>query len=148
MHEMLTTNAKKLLFAECALLSVITAVLVVLFSGKYIFHFEQVTLNVYTNGTSDFSTNVTSLVRSVGTIAIFSLFLGVVTGTAIGLTCSQHNNRPSSMSGTVGYEEQIAKMGLVVIKKTDEGITYTLTDHGRRFLRDYRFLEGTEELSV
>ena len=146
---MLKNNAKKLLVVECVLLSVVATLLFTfLFSGKYTFHFEQVTLNVYKNGTSDFSANVTNLVRSLGTVALFSLFLGVVTGAAIGLTCSQHVTTSDSTSETAGYEELMTQMGFVIIKKTEEGITYTLTDHGRRFLKDYRFLERTDQMTV
>jgi len=36
-------------------------------------------------------------------------------------------------------------MGFVEINETDGATTYKLTDRGRRFLRDYRFLEKTEE---
>ena len=143
-NELLTPKAKKLLFIECALFSILATVLFTLmFSRNYTFHFQQVTLNFYTNGTSDFSANATSLVRSLGTVAVFSLFFGVTTGAAIGLTCSAHSEPTNSHSNA--YEEEMTKMGFIVVNKTDEGTTYKLTELGRRFLRDYRFLEKTEE---
>ena len=144
---MLTANGKILLAIECALPCVVATLLfALLFSGKYTFHFQQVTLNFYTNGTSDFSANVTSLVRSLGTIAVFSLFLGVVAGAAIGITCSPHIGTRKSSSNP--YDEELTKMGFVIISKTDEGTTYRLTELGRRFLRDYQFLERTEDIAV
>jgi len=144
-----TSKAKKLLFIECALFLIIATMLFgFMFFHSFTFHFEQVTLNVYKNGTSDFTTNVTSLVRSLGTIAVFSLFFGVATGAAIGLTCSPHIETANSALGPGAYEEEIEKLGFVVINKTDEGTTYRLTEHGRRFLNDYRFLERTEETAV
>ena len=142
-------KAEKLLVIECALFSIFATVLFALmFSRNYTFHFQQVTLNFYTNGTSDFTTNVSTLVRSLGTVAVFSLFFGVTTGAAIGLTCSPQIKKSNSPSQESGYEEEMTKMGFVVINKTDEGTTYTLTDHGRRFLRDYRFLENTEDVKA
>lgn len=118
-----------------------------MFSRYYLFHFGQVTLNTYVNGSSDFTTNAASLVRSLGTIAVFSLVFGVATGAAIGLAYSPHKDTFGS-AGLGRYEEAMTKLGFVVINKTEQGTTYTLTDHGRRFLRDYRFLERTEEVTV
>jgi len=148
-NELLTTKAKKLLFIECALFSITATVLFgFIFFHSYTFHFEQVTLNVYKNGSVDFTTNVTSLVRSLGTVAVLSLFFGVTTGAAIGLTCKSHIDTANSASSPGSYEREMTKLGFVVINKTDEGTTYTLTEHGRRFLRDYRFLERTEETTI
>lgn len=144
--ELLGAKAKKLLLVECASFSIFAAALCALiFSRSYVFHFEQVTMNFYTNGSTDFSTDVTSLVRSLGAVALFSLVFGVATGAAIGLTCSAHVEGFDSESQEKRYEEEMTKMGFVVINKTEEGTTYRLTDLGRRFLRDYRFLEKTEE---
>ena len=148
-NELLTPKAKKLLFIECTLFSIIATMLFgFMFLHSYTFHFQQVTLNVYKNGTEDFTTNVTSLVRSLGTVAVFSLFFGVATGASIGLTCNPHIETANSTLGPSAYEEEVEKLGFVVINETDEGTTYKLTEHGRRFLRDYRFLERTEETTV
>jgi len=148
-YELLTTNAKRFLVIECALFSILAATLVaVMFSRNYTFHFEAVTLNYYTNGSSDFTTNVAGLVRSLGTVAVLSLFFGVTTGAAIGLTCSAQPKTPNSASDLNWYEEEVARLGFVVVNKTDQGTTYELTDLGRRFLRDYRFLEKTENATI
>ena len=146
---LLNPQAKKILFIECALFSIFATVpLALMFSGNYTFHFEQVTLNYYTNGSSDFTTNVTRLVRSLGALTVFSLFFGVTTGAAIGLTYTAQFKKSSSAPLLSRYEEEMTKMGFIVINKTSEGTTYKLTDLGRRFLRDYRFLEKTEETTV
>jgi len=114
-----------------------------MFLPTYTFHFEQLTLNYYTNGKVDFTTDVSSLVGSLTTVSLLSLVFGVTIGAAIGLTCSPHFEPTDSRLSN--YEEEMAKMGFVVITKTDEGTTYRLTDYGRRFLREYRFLEKTEQ---
>jgi hypothetical protein len=143
---LLGVKAKRLLAVELASFSVLAALLfTVMFLHSYTFHFEQVTLNYYTNGKADFSTDVSSLVRSLGTVAMLTLFFGVTIGAAVGLTCSPHFETASSKSGRSNYEGEMAKMGFVVITKTAEGTTYQLTDHGRRFLSEYRFLEKTEQ---
>lgn len=142
-------RAKRLLFFECTLVSILAAALLTLvFSRAYTFHFQQVTLNFYMNGKSDFTADVSSLVRSLGTVAIFSLTFGVTTGVAIGFTCSPRSETMKSASNTNTYEEEMTKMGFVEINKTEQGTTYKLTENGRRFLRDYRFLEKTEEVTI
>jgi hypothetical protein len=114
-----------------------------MFLHSYTFHFEQVALNYYTNGKVDFTTDASSLVRSLATVAILSLVFGVTIGAAVGLTCSPHFE--ATDSERTNYEEEMAKMGFIVITKTDEGTTYRLTEFGRRFLREYRFLEKNEQ---
>jgi len=116
-----------------------------MFIHSYTFHFEQLTLNFYTNGKIDFTTDATILVRTLATIAMLSLVFGVASGAAIVLTCSPHLKAPASPSRLSGYEEEMTKAGFVVISKTEGGTAYALTDLGRRFLREYRFLEKTEE---
>lgn len=83
-------------------------------------------------------------VRSLGTVAAFALIFGVATGAAIGLTCSHHVVTSASANPNA-YEEEVTKTGLVVINKTNEGTTYQLTELGRRFLKEYRFLEKNTE---
>jgi hypothetical protein len=142
---LLTAKAKKLLVLESALISTLAIVLLALiFFPKYTLHFQQVTLNYYTNGKTDFTANATNLVRSLGMVAELSLVFGAVAGAAVAFTISTHFTASNSTPTSGGYEEQVAKMGFVVVHKTDEGTTYKLTDLGRRFLRDYRFLEKTE----
>ena len=141
---MIDVKAKKLLVVELASFSILATLLFAfMFLRSYTFHFQQVTLNFYTNGKVDFTTDASNLVRSLGTVAMLSLVFGVTIGAAVGLTCSPHfaaNSGPGS-----NYEEEMDKMGFVVITKTDEGTTYQLTDLGRRFLREYRFLEKPEQ---
>jgi hypothetical protein len=140
-------KAKKLLVIELASFSILATLLFALmFLPSYTFHFEQVTLNYYTNGKVDFTADVSGLVRSLATVAILSLVFGITIGAAVGLTCSPHFE--AADSGRSSYEEEMAKMGFVVITKTDEGTTYRLTEHGRRFLSEYRFLEKTEETTA
>ena len=143
---MLSVKAKRFLVVECALLAVLAVPLFILmFVHSYTFHFEQLTLNYYTNGKVDFTTDAAGLVRSLATIAMLSLIFGITTGAAIGLTCSPHLKASNSAAGLGGYEGEMSKAGFVEINKTDQGTTYKLTNLGRQFLRDYRFLEKTEE---
>jgi len=139
-------KAKKLLVIELASFSILATLLFAfMFLRSYTFHFQQVTLNFYTNGKVDFTTDASNLVRSLGTVAMLSLVFGLTIGAAVGLTCSPQFGSTDSRSGAGNYEEEMSKMGFVVITKTDEGTTYQLTDLGRRFLREYRFLEKTEQ---
>lgn len=142
---MFGVKAKRLLVIELASLStLVSLLLVVMFLQSYTFHFQQLTLNYYTNGNVDFTTDASSLVRSLGTVAMLTLFFGITIGAAIGFTCSPNIQAADSKTGTTNYEENMAKMGFVVITKSEQGTTYQLTDLGRRFLREYRFLEKTE----
>ena len=128
---MLGVKAKKLLVIELASFSILATLLFAfMFLPSYTFHFEQVTFNYYANGKADFSTNVSSLVRSLATVSILSLVFGITIGAAVGLTCSPHFEAADSKSRRSSYEEEMAKMGFVVITKTDEGTTYQLTDFG------------------
>ena len=146
---LLTTRAKKFLVAECSLVGVLATLLIVLtFFHNFTFHFQQVTLNFYTNGKFDFTADATSLVRSLGVVAVLTLFVGVVTGAAIGITCSLPPEASAQASGLSAYERELTKLGFVVINKADGETTYTLTDHGRRFLKEYRFLEKVEEVDA
>ena len=139
-------KAKVLLAFELVFLfGFATAITALMLLHNYTFHFEKVTLNIYTNGTSDFTTDATNLVRSLGAIAILSLVFGIAGGTAVGLTYNAHLNRTQSKTESEGYEERIANAGFVKIDKTSEGTTYQLTETGRRFLAEYRFLEKLEK---
>ena len=143
---MIGVKAKKLLVIELASFSIFATLLFAfMFLHSYTFHFEQVTLNYYTNGKADFTTDVSSLVRSLATVSLLSLVFGVTIGAAVGLTFSPHFEAADSKPRRSNYEEEMTRMGFVVVTKTAEGTTYQLTDHGRRFLREYRFLEKTEQ---
>lgn len=138
-------RAKTLLAVELGSLTLlVSALFVAMFLNSYTFHFEQLTLNFYTNGKVDFTTDASSLVRTLGTVAFLTLFFGITVGAAIGLTYSLHAK--ATRPGQTNYEEDVAKMGFVVITKTEQGTTYQLTDLGRQFLKEYRFLDKTEQV--
>ena len=134
-----------LVFELVFLFGFATAITALMFLHNYTFHFEKVTLNIYTNGSTDFTTDATNLVRSLGAIAILSLVFGVAGGAAVGLTYNTHPKGIESKTGAEGYEEKIANAGFVKIDRTSEGTTYQLTEFGRRFLAEYRFLEKLEK---
>jgi len=122
--------------------------MVVLISGlmflpSYTLHFDQFTVDFYKNGQIGFTTDAAGLVRSMGAVAMMALVFGVVLGAAIGLTRNvQSRTNPALELGP--YEDALAITGLVKITKTNDSKTYQLTDHGRRFLREYRFLDKAE----
>jgi predicted transcriptional regulator len=93
----------------------------------------------------DFTTDVTGLVKSLATVAMLSLVFGTATGGAVGLTYSANLKTADSTTRRREYDAELAQKGLVVINRTGEGVTYQLTDLGRRFLREYRFLDKLEE---
>lgn len=143
---MLSLKVKELLATEFALLFALAAPLVALmFLHSYIFHFDQLTLNYYVNGKADFTTDAGGLVRSLAMVAVLSLIFGSTIGAAIGLTCSSRLKPSNPAGGLSRWDEEVTKSGFVEINKTDQGTTYKLTDLGRRFLREYRFLEKTGE---
>lgn len=143
---MLGVKEKGLLLVEFAFLfGFATLIMALMFLHSYTFHFEQVTLNYYTNGKVDFTANATSLVKSLATVAMLSLVFGTATGAAVGLTYSAHFKTADSTTRRREYEEDLENKGLVMISRTGEGATYELTYLGRRFLREYRFLDKLEE---
>ena len=145
-HKVLSLKAKELLATEFVLLFALAAPLVALmFLHSYTFHFAQLTLNYYVNGKADFTTDAGGLVRSLATIAVLTLIIGSTTGAAIGFTCNSRLKPSNSVKGLSRWEESITRSGFVEINKTDQATTYKLTDLGRRFLRDYSFLEKTED---
>jgi hypothetical protein len=145
----LGVRGKRLLVMEFVFLFGFATLLVaIMFLHGYTLHFEQVTLNYYTNGKVDFTTDATSLVRSLGTVAVLSLVFGTAIGAAVGLTYTAHLRTAQPTSRRSDYEEELATKGLVVINKTSEGTTYRLTETGRRFLKEYRFLDQMEEAVV
>ena len=132
-----TLRFSSLMVTELALLLAVgwtIAVTVILPKG--IFHFHELIITTYTNGTMDFSTDATALVRSLGTLSLLTLILGLVLGTTMGLTASS----VAQVKKTVGYDHALTGAGFVKITSTPDGVTYQLTEHGRQFLRDYAFL--------
>jgi hypothetical protein len=119
------------------LLAVGWTIAVTVILPKGIFHFHELIITTYTNGTMDFSTDATALVRSLGTLSLLTLILGLVLGTAMGLTTSSVAHVKEK---TVEYDHALTAAGFVKITSTPDGVTYRLTEHGRQFLRDYAFL--------
>ena len=120
------------------LLAVGWAIAVTMILPKGIFHFHELIITTYANGAMDFSTDATGLVRSLGILSLLTLILGLVLGTAMGLTASSVAHVKET---TVGYDHALTAAGFVKIRPTPDGVTFQLTDHGRQFLRDYAFLD-------
>jgi hypothetical protein len=51
-------------------------------SPKY--HFQRLSLNLHDNGATNFSTDITGLVRGLDTMALLTMALGLLIGTTIG----------------------------------------------------------------
>jgi hypothetical protein len=104
-------------------------------------HFHQVFLNFYTNGTNDFSANVTTLVRNLGIVDLLTLIFGITIGAAITLTAAnrakQTEGPAESMAHLDKYERALVASGLVIVARNKEGTTYQMTEMGRRFLMEY-----------
>ena len=97
----------------------------------------------------DFSTDVTTLVRSLGTISLMTLGLGIMVGAAAVLTTVDVRQGKKTLTG---YENSLVGAGLVIATPVAEGVAYQLTENGRRFLNEYAFLtrslRATEKLPV
>ncbi len=133
---MQTLRFSRLLVTELAmLLAVCSAITVTLIIPKGIFHFHQVVLTTYINGTADFSTDATTLIRRLGIVSLLTLIFGLVIGATIGLTVPN----VAHVKKTDEYEQALRAIGFVKITTTPDGTTYQLTEHGRQFLRDYAF---------
>lgn len=113
----------------------------VLILPKYSIYSHELTVNYYTNGAMDFSVDATSLVRSLGIISLMTLLLGLTAGAAMGLG--------ARLEEAYEYEKAIEKAGFVKITDMPDGTEYQITEYGRRFLRDYAFLNrGIENLKL
>jgi hypothetical protein len=126
------------------LLAVGWSIAVTMILPKGIFHFHELVITTYTNGTMDFSTDATILVRSLGIVSLLTLILGLVIGATMGLTASSVVHVKEKMND---YEHALAAAGFMKITPTPDGVTYQLTEHGRHFLREYAFLDR-DALSV
>jgi len=136
-------NRRRLLVIELAVVFAVAApISVLLLLPNYTFHFERVSVNYYTNGSVDFTANVSSLVNALGAIAMLSLIFGLVIGATIGLTSSVYF-KAGAAAGKLGeYEYALEEAGFVKIERRADATTYQLTDRGRRFLMEYKFLAG------
>ena len=138
-------KAKQLLILELVfLISFATAITTLLFLHGYTYHFQKVTLNYYMNGSTDFTTDATTLVQSFSALSLLTLTFGTVTGAAVGLTYNAHLKKKASDA----YEQKISRMGFVEVEKTTQGNIYRLTELGRRFLNEYRNIEQTEKATA
>lgn len=135
---MQTLRFSRLLVTQLAtLLAVGWTIAVTMIFPKSIFHFHELVITTYTNGAMDFSTDATTLVRSLGILSLLTLILGLVLGTTMGLTASIVAHVKKKV---VGYDHALTAAGFVKITHTPDGVTYQLTERGRQFLRDYAFL--------
>jgi hypothetical protein len=133
----LTHNFGRLFIAEVAIiLGIGVAVAHVLLLQNVVFHFHSLTISYYTDGTMDFSTDVTSLVRGLGIVTMLILGFGLAMGTAMGLTTKYRVTGGNKST----YEEALMSSGFVNITNSPNGTMYQLTETGKRFLRDYAFL--------
>jgi hypothetical protein len=108
---------------------------------KNTFSFQELIVTFHNNGTVDFSADVTGLVRSLGLISLLSLFLGLTMGGALGLIAVDFPLREKGTKAHLNeYEKALASSGFVKITTVSGGTAYELTDVGKRFLRDYAFL--------
>jgi len=145
---MQTLRFRSLLLTELAMLGVVGwIVTVTLILPKGIIHFNELIVTTYTNGTMDFSTDATVLVRSLGILSLLTLTLGLALGAAMGMSASSLA-RVEKKTVTDGYENSLTRAGFMKITATRDGTTYQLTEHGRRFLRDYAFLNHEAMASV
>lgn len=132
---------RRLLVAIATVSIVAAAMSLVLILPKYSIYSHELTVNYYTNGAMDFSVDATSLVRSLGIISLMTLLLGLTAGAAMGLG--------ARLEEAYEYEKAIEKAGFVKITDMPDGTEYQITEYGRRFLRDYAFLNrGIENLKL
>ena len=132
----------KLIAVEFAIVLGLAAVIArSLILSNSIVHFHELFLNFYSDGTSDFSANVTSLIRSLGVVDLLTLIFGVSIGAAITLTAANRAKQTKStakgMRHLDQYEKALVASGLVIVAKNREGTTYQVTEMGRRFLMEY-----------
>ena len=123
---------RRFLVAIVAILIVVAAISHVLILPKNSLHSHELALNTYTNGSMDFSVDATSLVRNLSVMSLMTLVLGLSAGAAICLETRSEKK--------YGYEETIERAGFVKITQVPNGTAYQITELGKRFLRDYAFL--------
>jgi hypothetical protein len=126
---------RRLYLIEVAVLLVLAlGITVSLVIPAYTYHFHRLSLNFYQNGAMDFSTDTTSLVRSLGAVALATMTVGALVGVAIGITSSE-------LKRTVRIRRSRLLQNLVRQYSTEQGTRYELTDEGLQFLEDYAILE-------
>jgi len=110
-------------------------ILVALVFPVYTYHFHTLSLNFYQNGAMDFTTDMTSLVRSLGMVALATMIVGALIGTAIGITSARPNR-------TFGFSRSGLLDKLVRQYSTEGGTRYELTSEGLQFLKEYAVIEN------
>ena len=111
------------------------------------YHFHALSLNAYSDGTADFSTDSTRMVRALGGLTLLTLTFGLLVGAAIGLT-SINLSRTARTVGKATVEESmelLLKSGFVKSAPTEDGAKYEITNNGLRFLADYQDLKRSSE---
>lgn len=129
-------NPRRLYLVEAAVLVVLTlGIMISLVIPAYTYHFHVLSMNFYGNGAMDFSTDTTSLVRSLGVVALATMVVGALVGTAIGITNTKLNR-------TVGISRSGLLQKFVRQHSTEQGTKYELTNEGLQFLQEYAVLEN------
>jgi hypothetical protein len=151
--EILKTNQEQLLVESTIIAAVSGAIIYFLIIPTNNYHFQQVVLSFYNNGTTDFSTDVTRLVRGLAVVALAAMVFGLLVGTAIGLGPAQalleagkgETLETKFEEGQIVQNTRIdvalLKSGLISGIATEDGVKFELTDKGRRFMQEYEKLE-------
>jgi len=129
-------NSRRLYLIEgVVLLALALGIIASLLVPRHTYYFHEVTVNYYQSGAVDFATDTTSLVRSLGVVALAAMVVGALVGTAIGLTNIKHQR-------TVSIPRSGQLERLVRQYSTEQGTKYELTDEGLQFLQEYGVLEN------
>ena len=125
-------NPRRLYLLEAGVLVVLAVGIVVsLVIPAYTYHFHVLSMNFYQNGAMDFSTDTTSLVRSLGVVALATMVVGALVGVSIGIT-----NRSAGVPSSGSLQKFVRQYSTV------QGTKYELTDEGLQFLQEYGALEN------
>ena len=93
----------------------------------------------------DFSTDMTAVVRSLSVLALLTMAVGLLVGTAMGLS-SLNLSQTARTIGKATVEESmelLVKSGFVRGLATEGGAKYEITNTGLRFLEEYQSLKRT-----
>ena len=128
-------NPRRLYLLEAGVLVMLAVGIVVsLVIPAYTYHFHVLSMNFYQNGAMDFSTDTTSLVRSLAMVALATMVVGALVGAAIGITSAKLNR-------TAGVPSSGSLQKFVRQYSTVQGTKYELTSEGLQFLQEYGALE-------
>lgn len=141
-------RAIKLLLVEMAIVLVVAgAIAYTLVLPSASFHFREVRLNFYPNGAVDFSTDMTGIVRSLSILALLTMVIGLLVGTAMGLSSLNLSKTAKAIGKTTVDEsmELLLKSGFIRGIITNGRTHYEITDSGRQFLEEYQELNAGPE---